>query len=1175
MDTAQVWSIKIKGKDGIYNCIWDVCYSSDGSRLLVAAGNLVWVYDANNANLVKSLKGHKDTVYCVACAHDSSLFGSGSADKCVIIWKSSTLEALAKYVHNESIQCLEFNPITMLLASTGSTDFGFWTMDQKNVVKTKISARPTCCSWKSDGQFLAIGLYSGVISIRNKETQEVAKIERPSDSIIWNLKWNPSKSDYGEVLAVIDWNQKLSFYQLCGRQTGKDHTLGYDPCGVTWFGNKYDSIAVCGSNRMCHLYNSEGVHLACITKQQSWIWCCCTRKGYNQIAVGCQDGTLETIKLLLDPVDSFYKDRYAFRESLTDVVVQHLITEQKARIKCRDYVKKISLFKNLLVIQLVKKILIYESPYDDMKDLHYQLREKLSQQIVCQHLIIITNNLVVCQDNYLSCVNFKIIQIVVDNAFPIVITKVLNEICMLDISRNYDKLAILDVNKTMYAFSIEKKEILFQEPNVLSMTWSTTNNDLIAYSGNDVLFIKNGQFPSHRQYTKGITLSFIGSFVYCLHENTINRIEISLTPAVYHYLGNNQLNEAYHLGYFGLTQQDWKIIGRIALNKLNLKVAKYAYVQLEDILILLFIQQLEERYKRGEWNDKDSVNNSNISIILGDISAYLGNFTEAVVNYTRSSGQQHKIIEMYTDLRCFNELHEIMSTNCDVNERKLLLSKNADWAKSTNEYRTAAKMYIDAGEYIKAIELSDLHGLTDILLDISRRLDKGDHEYLERCARSLTRLGEYAFAADCYAKYGDIENQLNLYIESHNWEEAFSLVEKHHVYTRKVYLPYANWLAENDKFEEAQAAFIKAGLQNEAISVLEQLANCAAKESRFNDAGFYYWKLSALCLDMLKNETITETVHHELLEHYYDFQRKADVYYIYHHIYRYLHEPFASHMPETYFNMARYLMHVLQSADVAEVSKAAVLYTLAKHGRKLGAYKLTKQLYNKLQTLYLPFKMRDEIDLCSITLNSGPMTDSEEINPMCYRCSTINPLINSLGNRCINCKEPFIYSFITLEQLPIVEFIPEDNLSYEEVISYLQSDTSTSLSSLSLSNNVNDVKEDNIEMNNNYSQTLKISHEQENGMLSQDPFMAKLLNSDLISEAYSPVQLDIATLKAISFNEVIIIHNSPLKPRFYKSILPDVSITQCSICHKLFYSDDYEMVTLQQGRCPYCHTMKE
>ncbi|CAH8509487.1 unnamed protein product [Heterobilharzia americana] len=1086
---------------------------------------------------------------------------------------------------------------------------GFWTMDDKSVVKTKISARPTCCSWKSDGQYLAIGLYDGLISIRNKTTEEVVKIERPGNAIIWHLKWNPSKSDQTEVLAVVDWNQKLSFYQLCGRQIGKDRTLGFDPCNLTWFGNKFESIAICGSNKMCQLYNSEGIRLACISKQQSWIWCCCTRKKYNQIVVGCEDGTLETIQLMLDHVDSFYKDRYAYRESLTDVVVQHLITEQKARIKCRDYVMKMSLFKNLLAIQFSGKILIYESPGDDLKDMHYRVREKLLQNIDCQHLAIVTDNLIICQGSSLSCINFQgikecewildspvkciriiggpqnkeglllglkngqVIQIVLDNPFPIILAKVMTGISAIDISRNRDKLAALDDNGTMSVFSIETKDILFQEPNVLSIAWSTTDNDLLAYSGEDLLFIKNGQFPSHCQYTKGIALSFTGSVVYCLHESIINRVEISLSPAVYHYLGAGQINEAYQLACYGLTDPDWKVMGRIALNKLNLKVAKYAYMHLGDVLMLTFIQQLEERYKRGEWTEKDLTINSNALVALGDISAYLGYFNEAGVYYNRAgsnSGGQQKIIEMYTDLRRFEEAREAMTARGDdTSECKQLLAKHADWAKSTNEHRSAAKMYIDAGEFMKAIEISDQHGWTDILLDISRRLDKGDHEYLERCARSLARLGEYAFAADCYAKYGNIENQLNLYIESHSWEEAFSLAEKHRDYMEKVYVPYAHWLAENDKFEEAQAAFTKAGLQNEAISVLEQLATCAAKESRFDDAGFYYWKLSALCLDMLRSETTTKK-YHDLLDKYYNFQRKADVYYVYNNIYRFLHEPFASHMPETYFNMARYLTHILQFGEVPEVSKAAVLYTLAKHGRSLGAYKLTKQIYNRLQSLHMSSKMREEVELASITINSGPMIDSEEISTICYRCSATNPLLNTLGNRCINCREPFIYSFITLEQLPVVEFIPEDDLSYEEVVSYLQTEPLPSFDG-----KVENDNEKTDQINNSYSQTLKISHEHDNNKLSRDAFTAKLLNSDLISGTYSPVQLDITTLKGIPFNEVIIINNSPLRPRYYKSVLPDVSITQCLVCHKLFYSDDYELVSLQQGRCPYCHTPKE
>ncbi|VDQ13794.1 unnamed protein product [Trichobilharzia regenti] len=71
---------------------------------------------------------------------------------------------------------------------------------------------------------------------------------------------------------------------------------------------------------------------------------------------------------------------------------------------------------------------------------------------------------------------------------------------------------------------------------------------------------------------------------------------------------------------------------------------------------------------------------------------------------------------MYTDLRRFEEAREAMtaSGDNDTDERKLLLAKHADWAKSTNEHRSAAKMYIDAGEYIKAIELSNQHGWTDM-----------------------------------------------------------------------------------------------------------------------------------------------------------------------------------------------------------------------------------------------------------------------------------------------------------------------------------------------------------------------------------------------------------------------------------------------------------------------------
>ena len=76
--------------------IWDLCFSPDGARLIVAAGNRVHVYESAIGNLVQSLRGHKDTVYCVAYAKDGKHFASGSADKTVIIW-TENFEGLLKY----------------------------------------------------------------------------------------------------------------------------------------------------------------------------------------------------------------------------------------------------------------------------------------------------------------------------------------------------------------------------------------------------------------------------------------------------------------------------------------------------------------------------------------------------------------------------------------------------------------------------------------------------------------------------------------------------------------------------------------------------------------------------------------------------------------------------------------------------------------------------------------------------------------------------------------------------------------------------------------------------------------------------------------------------------------------------------------------------------------------
>lgn len=78
---------------------------------------------------------------------------------------------------------------------------------------------------------------------------------------------------------------------------------------------------------------------------------------------------------------------------------------------------------------------------------------------------------------------------------------------------------------------------------------------------------------------------------------------------------------------------------------------------------------------------------------------------------------------------------------------------------------------------------------------------------------------------------------LQLHVEAKEWSQAFALVQNQPQYNAIVYVPYAQWLAESDKFLQAQKAFHKAGKSEEAFKVFAQLTDNAVSECRFHDAG--------------------------------------------------------------------------------------------------------------------------------------------------------------------------------------------------------------------------------------------------------------------------------------------------------------------------------------------------
>jgi intraflagellar transport protein 122 len=203
-------------------------------------------------------------------------------------------------------------------------------------------------------------------------------------------------------------------------------------------------------------------------------------------AVGCQDGSIACYNLLFSTVHGLYKDRYAYRDHMTDVVVQHLLSNEVTRIKCRDLVKRIAIYRNRLAVALPEKILVYEMVTSDLhsspsssstgvmsSSCQYRIIQRLTTEVECSLLVVCDQHLVLCQERKLVCLtltgekerewemeshvryikvvggppgreamlvglrNGQVLKVFIDNPFPIALMTQQSPIRCLDLSARY------------------------------------------------------------------------------------------------------------------------------------------------------------------------------------------------------------------------------------------------------------------------------------------------------------------------------------------------------------------------------------------------------------------------------------------------------------------------------------------------------------------------------------------------------------------------------------------------------------------------------------------------------------------------------------------------------------------------------------------------------------------
>ena len=186
---------------------------------------------------------------------------------------------------------------------------------------------------------------------------------------------------------------------------------------------------------------------------------------------------------------------------------------------------------------------------------------------------------------------------------------------------------------------------------------------------------------------------------------------------------------------------------------------------------------------------------------------------------------------------------------------------------------------------------------------------------------------------------------------------------------------------------------------------------------------------------------------------------------------------------------------------------------------------------------------------------------------MCSKCSTTNPLLNQMGNQCINCQQPFIHSYYAFEVLPLVEFIPENGISDLEAVKLITQDPPSMAGGKDMSGwQETEIGGD--------VQTLTFDapavaaapryHE------SSDTFESRLANWESVT-TYQPVEVSSEILKRMPVSEVVILRwDAPLRFQFYRNLMPDIILDTCDSCNRIFYADDLELQYLQKQACPFC-----
>ncbi|KAJ1362043.1 WD repeat-containing protein 35 [Parelaphostrongylus tenuis] len=258
---------------------------------------------------------------------------------------------------------------------------------------------------------------------------------------------------------------------------------------------------------------------------------------------------------------------------------------------------------------------------------------------------------------------------------------------------------------------------------------------------------------------------------------------------------------------------DGALLTEVALLRLDISTAEYAYVKMRDYCGLRFCERIMEiqdpHLKKAE------------------IFIHLGRASDAEKVYIEQD-RRDLAIDMYKRadewLRVLR-LVSISSNATDDKQRIEALTNVANYNKDRQRWKEAADHYELAGKSKELMEcyihLDDFYGLENLAKQLPDR-----HPLLPQIAELFASSGLCENAVQCFLRCGQISDSLDTCIQLNNWDKAVALSRTHNLRDVNVLMgKYVEELSESsERFLAAVQLYRRAGRFLDGARVVYMMA---------------------------------------------------------------------------------------------------------------------------------------------------------------------------------------------------------------------------------------------------------------------------------------------------------------------------------------------------------------